>query len=366
MRDYRCEPGTPINDLDTPCLIVEMDALENNYRVAAEAYRDTVCKMRQHTKNVKSPLLAKMQMEFGGSNGGVCTAKVAEAEVMIEGGITDILIPNQIVTHDKLARLCALAVRGDVKICADSVENVRAVSEAASRSGVEIGILIEVDTSMGRAGVRGKRGAVEVAKAARDLPGVAFRGVMSHQNVGDSFQKEERHARGRETIQICLDAKNAVEAAGIPVEIVSSGETFSYDVAAQIDGVTEVEGGTYALMSTGYAYMTEFQIAGKVLGTVVSAPRPGIVIGDVGTRAMAGPSGMIPSVDGLTGVEVESIHDEHIVLSVDGDAELSVGDKFKLLPAHQDMLVNRWDEYTAVRNGVVEEVWEIPARGCYH
>lgn len=366
MRDYRCEPGTPIGDLDTPRLIVEMDALENNYRVAATAYHDTVCKMRQHTKNVKSPLLAKMQMEFGGSNGGVCTAKVAEAEVMVEGGITDVLIPNQIVAPDKLARLCALAKRGDMKICVDSVENVRAVSNAASQKGVEIGILIEVDTSMGRAGVREPRAAVEIARAARDLPGVAFRGVMSHQNVGDSFQKEDRHLRGRETIQICLDAKDAVEAAGIPVEIVSSGETFSYDVAAEIDGVTEVEGGTYALMSTGYAYMTEFQIAGKVLGTVISAPRPGVVIGDVGTRAIAGPSGVIPAVDGLAGVEVESIHDEHVVLSIEGSTKLGVGDKFKLLPAHQDMLVNRWDEYTAVRNGVVEEVWDIPGRGCYH
>ena len=165
MRDYRCEPGTPIGDLDTPRLIVEMDALENNYRVAATAYRDTVCKMRQHTKNVKSPLLAKMQMEFGGSNGGVCTAKVAEAEVMVEGGITDVLIPNQIVTRDKLARLCALAKRGDIKICVDSVENVRAISNAASQRGVEIGILIEVDTSMGRAGVRGPRAAVDAARS---------------------------------------------------------------------------------------------------------------------------------------------------------------------------------------------------------
>ncbi len=361
-----CERGTPVDELETPCFIVELDALESNYRVVSDTYRDTVCKMRQHTKNIKSPFLAKMQMEIGGSNGGVCTAKVAEAEIMVEGGITDILIPNQVVTHDKLDRVCALARHGDIKLCVDSVENVRTISDVATRNGVEIGILIEVDTSMGRAGVRSPEGGVAIAEAARDLPGVAFRGVMSHQNVGEAFSKEDRYLRGQETIDICLEVKDAVEAAGIPVEIVSSGETFCYDVAAQIPGVTEVEGGSYALMSTGYGYMTEFQIAGKVLGTVLSTPRPGVVIGDVGMRSIAAPAGVLPTVDGLDGVEVESIHDDHIVLRTNGDSPLRVGDKFKLLPAHQDMLVNRWDQYVAVRDGAVEDVWDIPGRGCYH
>lgn len=360
------ERGTPIGELETPCLIVEVDALESNYRVVADTYRDTACKMRQHTKNVKSPFLAKMQMDFGGTNGGVCTAKLAEAEVMVEGGVTDILIPNQIVTRDKLDRLCALARHGDMKVCVDSKDNVRAISDAAAGNGVEVGILIEVDTSMGRSGVRTPEAAVEIARAARELPGVEFRGVMSHQNVGDSVGKEARHLRSKETIGVCLRVKDAIEAAGIPVEITSSGETFSYDVAAQIPGVTEVEGGSYALMSTGYGYMTEFRIAGKVLGTVVSTPRPGVAVGDVGLRSLAGPGGILPTVDGLPGVEVESIHDEHIVLTNDGSTTLRVGDNFKLLPAHQDMLVNRWDEYVAVRDGVVEDVWHIPGRGCYH
>ncbi len=366
MDNYTPERGTSVTDLETPCFIVEVDALENNFRVVADTYRDTACKMREHTKNIKSPFLAKMQMDFGGSNGGVCTAKVAEAEVMVQGGVTDILIPNQIVTDDKLNRLCALAKHGDIKVCVDSTENVQIISDVASRHGVEIGILIEVDTAMGRAGVRGPEAGVEIARFTLGLPGIRFRGVMSHQNVSDDKSKEGRHLRSLETFAFCIQVKDAVEAAGIPVEIVSSGETFSYDVATQIEGVTEVEGGSYALMSTGYDYMTEFQIAGKVLGTIVSTPRPGVAIGDVGIRSIAGPTGMIPTVEGLPGVEVESIHEEHIVLTANGVTPLQVGDKFKLLPAHQDMLVNRWDQYVAVRNDVVEDVWDIPGRGCYH
>jgi len=223
-----------------------------------------------------------------------------------------------------------------------------------------------VDTSMGRAGVRSPKQAVELARVANALPGIAFKGVMSHQTLPGSPDRETRFIGGRRYIQICLEAKAAIEAAGIPVEVVSSGETFSYDVAPTIPGVTEVEGGTYALMSHGFDYMTDFQVAAKVLGTVVSLPRPGIAIGDVGSRALASPGGILPKVEDMPGVEVEVLHEEQIVLRVEGSAKMALGDKFILIPGHQDMLINRWDQYVAIRDGVVEAVWEIPGRGCHN
>ena len=131
-------------------------------------------------------------------------------------------------------------------------------------------------------------------------------------------------------------------------------------------GVTEVEGGTYALMGTRASYMKEFQIANKVLATVISTPRPGVAVGDVGTWALAAPDGGLPSVEGMPGVTVEALLEEHIVLKTDGATPLALGDKVLLLPWHQDMLVNRWDRYVAVRKGVVEAVWPIPGRGCFH
>ena len=365
MDRYTPLPGTPVSELDTACLLVDLDAVENNFRVAAETYRDTVCKMREHTKNIKSPLLASMQIRAGGTVGGVCAAKVAEAEVMVEGGINDILIPNQIVDRDKIARLCALARQGDMKVCVDDAENLRDLSEVARLHGVILGVLIEVDTSIRRAGVRSIGAAVELAKLAERLPGVKFRGVMSHQALREYTDNEGRVMVARKHIRICLDAKDAIEAAGIPVEVVSTGETFSYDVAAQMPGVTEVEGGTYALMGTTYSYMEEFEVANKVLGTIVSAPRPGVAIGDVGTLAMSR-TGNEPSVEGMPGVSVETMLEEHVVLRMDGTAQLEVGEKFVLLPWYQDIMVDRWDQFIAVRNGFVEEVWDIPARGCFH
>ena len=366
MENYRPAVGTSIQELDTPCLMIDMEALEHNYRFVAETYKDSQCKMRAHVKNTKSPIVAHLQIREGGTVGGVCTAKVAEAEVMTEGGIEDIFIPNQVVTDDKITRLCSVAERAKVTVGIDSAENVRNLSRIASERGVNIGVVIEVDTSMGRAGIRNKEQGVELAKLAHSLPGVDFKGVMSHQTLDGSPDRETRYIWGRKYIQQCLDVKDAIEAEGIPVEVVSSGETFTIDVAATIPGVTEVEGGTYALMSHNFDYMDDLRYAAKILCTVVSAPRPGIVVADVGSRALASPGGVKPFVEDMPYLTAEALHEEHIVFKCDGGTLPEVGDKLVLISGQQDMLTNRWDQYVAVRDGSVEAVWDITARGCHN
>jgi D-serine deaminase-like pyridoxal phosphate-dependent protein len=228
-----------------------------------------------------------------------------------------------------------------------------------------VGVVIEVDTSMGRAGIRHIEHGVSLAKLAVQLPGIAFRGVMSHQTTAGRPDRETRMIEARKYIQICLDVKDAIEAAGIPVEIVSSGESWTFDIAPAMPGVTEVEGGTYALMSEPYTYLEEFRIAAKVLGTVISTPRPATAIGDVGVRALGSPRGALPVLEGIPGVRVDSLQEEHIVLRSEGQMPLRVGDQFLLQSGQQDIMVNRWDQFIAVRDGVVETVWDIPARGCH-
>ena len=366
MDNYRPMIGTPIQELDTPCLLVDLDALEHNFNVIAETFRDTTCKMREHSKDIKTPMLARMQIRAGGTVGGVCAAKVAEAEAMIEGGIEDILITSEVPTRDKMARICALSKRADMKVTIDDPRNLRQLSDVAQEHHATVGVVIEVNTSMGRGGIREIQQGVELAKLADSLPGIAFKGVMSHQTLPGAPDKETRMIEGRRYIQMCLDVKDAIEAEGISVEIVSSGESWTYDVAAGIPGVTEVEGGTYALMGTNYSYMDEFEVAGKVLGTVISTPRPGVAIGDVGFRALASPNGVLPSLEDMPRIRVETLHEEHIVLRSEGDMPLKIGDNFLLHSAQQDIMVNRWDQFIGVRNGVVEGVWDISARGCHH
>lgn len=362
MDNYRPLPGTRIEDLETPCLLVDLDSLEHNFQTIANIYRNTDCKMRQHTKNTKSPRLARMQISTGGTVGGVCTAKLSEAEVMIEGGITDILIPNQVVHKDKIARMCALAQHSDIKVCVDNLENVRELSNIAESYGVTIGVLIEVNTSMNRAGVRSNEEGVAIAKLTQNLPGVDFIGVMSHQALSEFHNHEQRFEEGRETIDICLAVRSAIEAEGIPVAVVSSGETHTIDVAITMNEVTEVEGGTYALGGTDYFYMTDFHIANKVLGTVISTPRPGIAIGDVGTMALSNRGASL--IENRPEINIDSLHEDHIVLKSDGEMTLAIGDKFTVIPGYQDMMIDRWDQYITTRGSIVEQIWDIPGRGC--
>ena len=366
MESYRPAIGTPVKELDTPCLLLELDAVEHNMNHIAETYRDTACKMRAHIKNVKTPVLAHMQIRAGGTVGGVCAGKVAEAEVMVDGGVDDVFITNQIVTRDKIARLCSLASRANMAVAIDDPNNLRELSRAASEHKVNLSVIIEVDTSMHRAGVRSMDEGMKLAKLASTLPGISFRGVMSHQTVPGTPDRESRMFDGRRFMQGCLDVKHAIEAEGIQVEVVSTGETWTYDVATLMPEVTEVEGGTYALMSNQYAYLGDFQIGVKVLAAVISTPRPRVAIGDVGVRALASPGGVLPTVEGLPGVTVDALHEEHIVLKSEGETPLSIGDRFLLHSGQQDMMVNRWDQFIAVRNDVVEAVWDITARGCHH
>ena len=358
--------GTHISEIDTPALLVDLDALEHNFDHIAGLYSDTVCKMREHAKNIKTPAILHKQIAAGGTVGGVCAAKVAEAEVMVEGGIKDILITSQVVTPDKIARVCSLSRLADTKVAIDDERNLRLISSISERSDSDVGVVIEVNTSMDRGGIRRTEQGINLARLATELPGVSFRGVMSHQSISGDPDRETRFAEGRRWMQMCVDVGNAIEDAGIPVEIVSTGETFTIDIAPEMPEVTEVQGGTYALMNTTSAYMEDFRFAAKILTTVISRPSSHVAIGDVGYRALAAPNGVLPSVEGHERIEVDSLAPDHITLKSQDEMPLDIGDQFLLLSAQQDILVNRWDRFIGVRDGVVESVWPILARGCHH
>ena len=357
--------GTKIEDVPTPALVIDLEALDHNFSMVSKMYDGKVCKMRQHAKNVKSPVVLQRQIDAGGTLGGVCVAKIAEAEVMIQGGIKDVLVTSEVVGPSKLRRLAALAKDANVKVCIDNLQNVRDMSAAAMEMSSEIGVLIEVDTSMGRAGVRSPEEGVTLAKEAESLAGIKFLGVMSHQTVDGWADRETRFIEGRRYIEICLEVRRAIESEGIPVEIVSSGETFSYDVAPEIEGVTEVEGGTYALMSASNRYMEDFAIAGKIITRVIDVKERYAFI-DAGRRCLGGPMGITPVVEGHEDVEFVRMDESSAVLRSEDRSPFAEGELLYLLSNQQDIMVNRWDEFIALRNDVVEAVWDIPARGCHH
>ena len=362
---YRPPPGTPIEDLDTPCLIIDMDDLDNNIDVIASTYAGTTAKLRGHAKNHKTPAIAHRQIRRGGTVGGVCAAKVSEAEVMVHGGIASVFITSEIVELMKIDRLCSLADQAELLVACEQAANARDISKAATARGVEIGVVIELETGLRRCGVREIDQGVALAKEIASLPGLRFRGVMSHQTIPDMPDREDRAVEANRAIKGVIDLKDAIEGQGIPMDIVSTGETWSYDVAAEIPGVTEIQGGSYLMMETHYSYMTEFHYAGKILTTIISTPRPGIAIGDAGVRAVSSLSGM-PTVFDRPGVTVETMDSDHSVFKTEAGASLKIGDQVLLIPAQQDAMVSRWDRFIGLRKGKVEVVWDIQARGCHN
>ena len=352
-----------LSEVETPALIIDLDALRHNIGVIADCYRDKSIRLRPHVKNHKSPRILSMQFAAGGTVGGICAAKVSEAEVFAELA-KNVLIANQIVGEDKIARLAALARRVDTTVAVDAGVQVEQLSEGAQIAGVVLGVVIEVDTSMRRGGVRTTEQAVALARRAVRAPNLRFCGVMSHQ-VPQSRppSREQRFAEGNRWIARVLEVKRAIEEAGIPVELVSTGESWTYDVAAAHSEVDEIQGGTYIVMEVPYAYMAEFRFAARLMGRVVRRLDAGKVLGDVPIDAIGAPNG-VPTVDSPDRIEVESIDHHGVVLRGERVASLSIGDPFFLLTHQQDVTMNRWDRYLGVRNGIVETVIEATARGC--
>lgn len=169
-----------LSEVETPALIIDLDALEHNIGVIADCYRDKPIRLRPHVKNHKSPRILAMQMAAGGTVGGICAAKVSEAEAFAEIA-GNVLIANQVVGEDKIARLAALARRVDTTVAVDAGIQVELLSRGAREADALLGVVIEVDTSMGRGGVRTSRQAVALAEQAMEAPNLRFRGVMSHQ-----------------------------------------------------------------------------------------------------------------------------------------------------------------------------------------
>jgi 3-hydroxy-D-aspartate aldolase len=362
---YRPQPGTPVEELDTPCLILDMDALDHNMDVMANYYEGRHSKLRGHSKNHKTPAIALRQIRRGGTVGGVCAAKVAEAEVMVHGGVPSVFITSEVVAPPKIERLCTLAGQAEILVACDSEENARAISNAAAAQGVDIGLVIEQETGLVRCGVQESEAGVALARLIDSLPGLAFKGIMSHQMMSEpSSDREDRATEAHRLIQPVLDLREAVLAAGLPVEIISTGETWSYDVAGDMPEVTEVQGGSYLVMETGYEYMPDFQFSGKVLSTVISTPKAGVAVGDAGARAVGGLKGL-PRVEGRPGVEAVDMDTDRTVFQVCEGVTLEVGEQVTLIPGQQDAMVSRWDRFIGVRRGVVEAVWDIQARGCH-
>ena len=363
--------GAAIDEIDTPALIVELDAFERNVGKMAEFARSRGVRLRPHAKTHKCPAIALKQIAAGAI--GQCCQKVGEAEALVQAGVKDVLVSNEVVGESKLRRLAALAADARVGLCFDSAAQVDAASRVASDFGVEIDAMVEIDVGMQRCGVAPGAPASELAKRIADAPGLRFRGLQAYHGTAQhlpTWQERERAIQGaaqgvRATLQ-------AFERAAIRCDIVSGAGTGTYALEGTSGVWNELQVGSYVFMDVEYAKIggrdggrySDFEHSLFVLTTVMSVPTAERAVVDAGLKSYSAEKGM-PWVHGRSDLEVSGIADEHSKVRLGADsARLDLGDKLMLIPGHCDPSVNLHDWYVGVRNGRVETLWPIAARGA--
>ena len=351
-----------LSEIPTPALIVDVAALERNIARMAAFFADGPCRLRPHFKAHKTPEIARRQLAAGSCVGITC-ATVAEAEVAAEL-CDDLLIANEFVSRDKCGRVAALARRVAVTVAVDSAAGVDAMASAAQSAGVTIGVLVDVNVGQGRCGVEPGEAAVALARRAASTPGLVVRGVMGYEgHLQPLRDRAERETRTRAAMGELVESVQRIRAVGIPCDVVSSGGTGTYDLSGRVEGVTEIQAGSYALMDTDYSAVgVPFEQAFFVLGTIVSRPSSERCVADCGHKSMTKDHGH-PSVKGLAGATVTALNDEHAVIAVPASCALAIGDRVQLVPSHTDPTVNLHDVFYAVEGDRVVDVWPIAARG---
>ena len=370
--DVPAKVGMPEADIQTPCLVLDLDALERNIKKMGDYAKAHGMRHRIHGKMHKSVDVAKLQERLGGAV-GVCCQKVSEAEVFARGGIKDVLVSNQVrdpLKIDRLAQLPKLGAR--TIVCVDDVENVADLSAAAVKHGTTIECFVEIDCGAGRCGVTTTDAVVEIAKAIDAAENLKFTGIQAYQGAMQHIDSyEERQGKTQIAIDMVKDAVAGLKAEGLEPELVSGGGTGSYYFESNSGVFNELQCGSYAFMDADYGRILdkdgkridagEWENALFILTSVMSHAKPEKAICDAGLKAQSVDSGL-PFIYGRTDVEYVKCSDEHGVIA-DPDGVLKVNDKLKLVPGHCDPTCNVHDWYVGVRGGVVEAVWPVSARG---
>ncbi len=373
--------GRSWRELDTPALAFDIDAIDRNIEKMAGFLRERGKRCRPHFKAHMCSRLALRQVEAGAI--GLCAAKVSAAEILADAGVDDILIANQVNVPVKIRRLMALAQRADVKILVDAADNAEQLDEAAGAAGVKLGALIEVrarsDASTfakgyTRNGVDTAADAATLAIEIDRLPNLELRGVMAYEGP---HPKEQDPTRRRDAILrdfgVMFEYLEAAKRAGLSCEIVSVGGTATYRISSEIDDVTELQPGSYVVMNTMKSRLApEFEQALFLISSVVGRPEPETAVLDVGMKSLKMSKQDTTDADAdrppIVSIDRAALHhlsEEHAAASLSGDArKLAIGDRVMLAPSYGAPTMNYHDFAYVLRDGVVEDVWPIDARGC--
>jgi D-serine deaminase-like pyridoxal phosphate-dependent protein len=344
----------------TPALIVDVAVLDRNIRRMAQFFAAGPCRLRPHVKAHKTPEIARRQLAAGSCSGLTC-ATVDEAEAVAHLG-ADLLIANEIVDPRKGDRVARLAGDHPVAVAVDSTAGLDALSTAARRAGVTIGVVVDLDVGQRRCGVVPGQDALTLAHQAAKAVGLELRGVMGYEGHVQAIRdRGERETRAGEAMRKLVATAELLLRAGLRCDLVSGGGTGTFDISGRIPGVTEIQAGSYALMDTDYRDTgVPFEQAFWLLGTVISRSSDRCVV-DAGHKSMTKDHGH-PSIHGMEGAVITALNDEHAVIELPPGSAVAIGDRIRLIPSHTDPTVNLHDAFYAVEGDQVVDQWPI-ARG---
>lgn len=360
-------PGVHEADLDTPVLVVDLDALERNLDRMAVTARAAGIALRPHVKTHKSVTIARMQLERGAV--GICVQTVSEAEAMVAGGIQDVFVANEVVGAGKIRRLARLAREATITVCVDDPGNLDDLGSAVRRAGSSVGVIVEMNTAEYRAGVPPGEPILRLAQRVESTPSLRFVGIQAYNGVAQHIRDHpSRLAATERNTALVQESVDLLARHGIGCRVVSGGGTGTYNLEAASEVYNEIQPGTYVFMDADYLAnrdrlggpFRDFEVSLYVLATVMSR-RPGIAIVDAGLKAISLGNGL-PLVRG-GGAVYKRFADEHGVLARSGRSLPDLGRQVRLIPANCDPTVNLYDHLIGVRNRIVEAVWPVDARG---
>lgn len=364
--------GVTKADLPTPSLIVDLDALEHNIAAMAQHAQAAKIDLRPHAKTHKTPEIAKRQLAAGAI--GVCAATIREAEALSAAGVGELLITGELVGPNKTGRLVRLTRRRpETMSTVDNPAHAEMLSEAAKAAKVTLNIMVDVDPVGRRTGIAPGEKALSLAKKVDGLPGLQLRGVHGYSGASSHVNGfAERKAHSEKYMGPVLDSFAAMQKAGLPAQIMSGASTGTYNIDSELDGMTEMQVGSYVFMDVDYRKIggqtgdtySDFKPALTVLATVMSKNYSDIATVDAGLKAFATDRKFGPEVHNLPGVKYGFNGDEHGRLFLeDAERDVKLGQKVELIVPHCDPNANLYDRMYVCQGEAVQEVWKVAARG---
>lgn len=361
-------PGDPLASVDTPALVLDLDAFERNLQRMASAVAGRNVRLRPHGKSHKCPEIAKRQVALGAV--GICCQKVSEAAVFVDAGIADVLVTNQVVGEAKIRHVMELAKRARMGVLVDDAQQVQALAAGAQAQDANLDVYVEVNVGANRCGVEPGEAAARLARQIADQPKLRFAGLQCYH--GSAQHLRTRAARAEAIASACDAARasvRAIEAAGLRVERVTGAGTGSFTHERDSGVFDELQAGSYVFMDRDYGdnQLSEgdvgFEHALFVRTGVLSRPTAERAVVDAGLKASSVDSGM-PTVWRRPELKYLKAADEHGVIATASAGDLALGDAVLLVPGHCDPTVNLYDELICFRGDTVEAVWPIAARGA--